>query len=358
MLAAVCRKFKEPLVVEEVHLRPPMATEVEVEIKACAICHSDIHYADGAWGGNLPAVYGHEAAGRVLSFGDAVTGFQTGDPVLVTLLRTCGCCPSCVGGRPARCEAGRDPMLSPLSLPDGTRVEHGLVTAGFAERVVVDQSQIIGIPESIPMDSASLLSCGVITGVGAAVNTVGVRPGSSVAVVGVGGVGLNAVQGAKICGAAKIIAVDVSKDKLEDAFEFGATDTLLVDDSKPHRKLKQLTGGRGVDFALVTVGAIEAHQAAMRYLAPSGTLVVVGLPPSGASISIQPELVAFLSQGIIGSSMGDTVLRRDIPYLLDLYDQGRLKLDELITGRFSLKDINRAIRSTVAGNARRNVIVF
>jgi len=358
MKAAVCREFGKPLVIEDVQLRPPGLGEVEVKLEACAICHSDISYAEGAWGGKLPAVYGHEAAGRVSAVGEGVSGFTPGDTVIVTLLRACGHCPSCSGGQPARCETGVDPANSPLSLPDGSPLAQGLETGAFAERVVVDQSQLAPIPDDIPMDSASLLSCGVITGVGAVFNSARVPAGSSVVVIGAGGVGLNTIQGAAIAGAVRIIAVDLSREKLDAAMEFGATHGVLASDEKPHRAVKQINGGRGVDYVFVTVGSAEAYQTAPRYLCVGGMMVMVGMPPSGAKVSYEPVIVASSSQTMKGTFMGDTLLSRDIPRLVEFYRQGRLKLDELITRRYRLDQINEAIADTKAGNARRNVILF
>lgn len=358
MKAAVCHEFGAPLVIEEVALAAPKKGEVAVKLAACAICHSDILYAEGAWGGHLPAVYGHEAAGHVTAIGEGVRGYAVGDTVLVTLIRSCGHCISCSGGKPARCETGVDRVHGPISALDGTTIEHGLQTGAFAESAVVDQSQLAKIPADMPMDAACLLSCGVITGVGAATNTAAIEPGATVVVIGAGGVGLNAIQGAAICGASKIIAVDLSQEKLDAAMEFGATHGVLASAEKPHRIVKKLNGARGVDYVLVTVGAIPAYQSATSYLSVGGTVVMVGMPPSGASIAIEPVMVAASSHTMVGSNMGDTNLSHDIPYLIDLYQQGRLKLDELVTRRYKLEQINEAIADTVAGNARRNVIVF
>jgi S-(hydroxymethyl)glutathione dehydrogenase / alcohol dehydrogenase len=358
MKAAVCHAFGEPLKIEEVNLRPPLKGEVEVKIAACAICHSDILFAEGAWGGTLPAVYGHEAAGTVVAIGEGVTGLEIGDTVLATLLRSCGHCATCGGGHPAICETKYDRAHGPLTTLDGGVLEHGLDTGAFAERCVVDQSQVVKIPNDIPMESACLLSCGVITGVGAATNTAQIRPGANVVVIGAGGVGLNAIQGAAICGAAKIIAVDLSQEKLDTAMEFGATHGILASSDKPYRAVKALTGGRGADYVLVTVGAVQVYQSAMRYLCAGGTMVMVGMPASGATVSYEPVNVAALAQTMKGSFMGDTVLARDIPYLVELYKQGHLKLDELVTRRYPLEQINEAIADTAAGNARRNVIIF
>ena len=356
--AAVCHEFGADLVIEDVQLRAPQSGEIEIELEACAICHSDILFMDGAWGGHLPAVYGHEAAGRVSAIGDNVKGYAVGDTVLATLIRACGGCVNCATGKPTCCETPYDRVNGPLQTAGGGALEHGLATGAFAEKVVVDQSQVQKIPSSIPLDSASLLACGVITGVGAVTNTAQISPGSTVVVVGAGGVGLNTIQGAVIAGASEIIAIDISEDKLDGAIEFGATHGILATSEKPHRQVKALTGGRGVDYVFVTVGAIPAFESAPKYLATGGSVIMVGMPPSGAMMSIEPVVLAGTSQSLVGSKMGSTVLKRDIPYLVSLYEQGRLKLDELITRRFSLDQINEAIADTRAGNARRNVVVF
>jgi len=357
MKAAVCHAFGEDLVIEEVTLRAPGPGEVEIRMSACAICHSDITYAKGDWGGFLPAVYGHEGAGYVAALGDGVQGLLVGDPVLVTLIRSCGECPNCATGQPARCETGVDRVKGPLTTADGGPLEQGMQTAAFAERVVVDQSQVVKIPADMPMASASLLSCGVITGVGAAINTGRIRPGSSVAVIGAGGVGLNVIQGAAIAGAARIIAVDLEPSKLTAALEFGATDKVLASDTAVD-ELRTLTGGRGVDTVLVAVGSAAVYQTAPDYLCQGGTLVMVGMPPVGAGVTWEPLNIASLSHSMLGSCMGDTVLARDIPYLVSLYQQGRLKLDQLVSKTWAFEDINLAIADTLAGKARRNVILF
>ena len=213
------------------------------------------------------------------------------------------------------------------------------------------------LPEGIPMETAALLSCGVITGLGAAVNTARIRPGEVVVVIGAGGVGLNAIQGARLAGAARVIAVDTNPAKLDAARDFGATDALLATDPKPWAGAKRIAG-RGADAVLVTVGAIPAYDSAARYLAPGGRLVAVGMPHSGAKSAWEPVILAATGQAITGSFMGDTVLARDIPWIVDLYHQGRLKLDELISGRWTLDQINEAIADTRTGAARRNVLIF
>ncbi len=355
--AAVCHAFGEPLKVEDVDLRPPEAGEVEVTLKACAICHSDISYADGAWGGSLPAVYGHEAAGVVTGIGEGVGGLSEGDSVIVTLIRACGQCASCASGAPVACSTPYDGDSGPLKTATGGKLHQAMAAGAFAEKVVVDQSQIAPIPAAIPMEAASLLSCGVITGVGAVVNAAKLKAGEDVVVIGAGGVGLNAIQGARIAGARRIVAVDMTDEKLDTALEFGATDGVLATSEKPWKSVFRALG-KGADAVIVTVGAIPAYEQAPRFLAPGGQVIMVGMPHTGAQASYEPVILAATGQGMKGSKMGDVVLRRDIPWMVDLYQQGRLKLDELVSGRWRLDQINEAIADTKTGAARRNVIVF
>ncbi len=354
--AAVSHAHGAPLQIENVTLRPPGPGEVEVTLEAVAVCHPDISYAHGAWGGALPAVYGHEAAGRISALGPGTPG-TLGQPVLVTLIRACQSCATCGGGAPAYCptDLGLPP---PFTTASGTPVKAAMACGAFAERVTVHASQLAPIPEDMPMDAACLLACGVITGVGAAVNTARVRPGEVVVVIGAGGVGLNAIQGARIAGAARIVAVDLVPEKLSAAKEFGATDGVLASELKPWNAVRQATGGRLADAVLVTVGALPAYETAPRYLAPQGRMVMIGMPHSGERAFYEPVVIAALGQGMIGSKMGDVVLARDIPWMIDLWRQGRLKLEELISARWRLDQINEAIADTRAGSARRNVIVF
>ena len=355
--AAVCHTFGAPLSVEQVELRAPVTGEVEVEVHAVAICHSDISFADGAWGGSLPAVYGHEAAGLISAVGGDVAGLAVGDPVVVTLIRACGHCPSCGEGRPTGCETPYDGDQGPLSMPDGSTLHQAMACGAFAEKVVVDQSQVVKIPGDIAMDAASLLACGVITGVGAVVHAAGLRAGQDVVVIGAGGVGLNAIQGARIAGARRIVAVDMTEDKLADARAFGATDGVLATGETPWRDAKAAMG-RGADAVLVTVGAAAAYDSAPRYLAGGGKVIMVGMPATGAESHYEAANFAALSQAMVGSKMGNVVIRRDIPWMIDLYGQGRLKLDELISNRWRLDQINAAIADTRTGQARRNVIML
>ncbi|WP_439122387.1 Zn-dependent alcohol dehydrogenase [Marivita sp.] len=354
--AAVCTEFGQPLSLEELTLRAPGAGEIEVTLEAVAICHSDIHFAEGAWGGDLPAVYGHEAAGRVSAIGTGVRDLVEGQRVVVTLIKACGTCPNCSSGKPTICEtpgAG----ASPITREDGTAVVQAMNCGAFAERVVVDQSQVVPLPDDMPPEAVALMACGVITGVGAVVNAGQLRAGEDVVVIGAGGVGLNAIQGARIAGARRIVAVDVTEEKLETAKAFGATDGVLATGKAPWKEVMRILG-RGADLVAVTVGAIPAYNHAPRYLGWGGRMVMIGMPHSGAMAEYEPVVLAYMAQGMVGSKMGDVVIRRDIPWLADLYRQGRLKLDELVSGRWSLDQINEAIADTKAGGAKRNVILF
>jgi len=355
--AAVCHEFGKPLHVEDIDLRAPENEEIEVTLGAVAICHSDISFANGDWGGFLPAVYGHEAAGRVSAVGDNVRGLNVGDHVVVTLIRACGYCSNCSGGAPTICETPVDGVEGPIKTAEGAPLMQAMACGAFAEKVVVAQSQVVKIPESVPFASASLLACGVITGVGAVVNAAALRPGQDVVVIGAGGVGLNAIQGARIAGARRIVAVDMSEEKLEIAKEFGATDGVLATGDAPWRDAKKAIG-RGADAVFVTVGVSEVYDQAPRYLGYGGKVVMVGMPKSGESSTYEPVMMAAVSQGMVGSKMGDVVIQRDIPWMVDMYQQDRLKLDELVSGRWRLDQINEAIEDTKSGSAKRNVIEF
>ena len=360
MKAAVCRAFGEKLMIEEVDLAPPRAGEVRVKVAACAICHSDILFADGAWGGTLPAVYGHEAAGIVEEVGPGVTHLKPGDHAVVTLIRSCGHCPSCSRGAQVRCETTFPlDQQSPLTVHGtGETLVHGLRTGAFAEQVVVEASQAVAIPNEVPLDCAALLACGVITGAGAVINTAGVRTGDSVVVIGTGGVGLNAVQGAALVGASPIIALDPSPTKREAALRFGATQSFDPTSENLSGLIRAVNDGRKADWAFVTVGAKTAMEQAPKLISRGGGVVIVGMPASGVTASYDPGWLAADEQRILGSKMGSTRVSIDIPHLVAAYQQGRLKLDELITNRYPLDQINEAIDSVKRGEALRNVIVF
>lgn len=356
--AAVCRAFGEPLVIEELDLAAPRAGQVQVRVVASAVCHSDVHYFEGAWGGELPAVWGHEAAGVVVALGEGVDDVAVGDSVVVTLIRSCGTCRNCQAGVSVSCSGNPPAGVSPLTDASGVAVVHGLGTAAFAEQVVVDQSQVVVIDSELDLVPASLLACGVITGVGAALNTAAIEPGSSVVVIGTGGVGLNAVQGARLAGATTIIAVDINDDKLAAARDFGATDVVNSASTDLAAAVATATSGAMADYVLVTVGAKGPIENAAGLLAANGSVVIVGMPASGVETVIDPGTLAAMNQSILGSKMGTATIRRDIPALVDKYRSGDLLLDQLVTRTCSLDEINEAFASVMSGESIRNVIVF
>ena len=358
MRAAVCREFGEPLVIEDLNLGALSPTDVHVDIAACAVCHSDIHYAEGAWGGTLPAVYGHEAAGTVLAVGADVTSVAVGDRVVVTLIRSCGECDQCLRGNEVFCTATYvADDASRLTDDDNHDVLAGMLCGAFAEEAVVDQSQVVTIPDDMSWAVASTLACGVITGVGAVTNTSSADANSTVVVIGAGGVGLNAVQGAAIAGARAIIAVDLAPEKLEIARSFGATHVATPDDAAA--VIAEATGGRSAaSHVFVTVGAKPAILAGLELLDIGGELIIVGMPALNNEIEVDPVNIASYGQRIIGSKMGTARIQRDIPQLISWYHEGKLKLDELVSGTYPLEDINEAIAAVADGSVIRNVVMM
>ena len=359
MKAAVCRAFNEPLVIEELTLEGPQAGELVVDVKACAICHSDITYMDGGWGGALPALYGHEAAGIVSAVGPETPGVQVGDHVVVTLIRACGQCYYCSRGDRVMCETTL-PLSTrqPIKDASGAPVAQMMNVGSFAEQVLVHHSQIAVMPKDVSFSVASLLGCGVITGVGAAINTTKIKPGESVVVIGTGGVGLNCIQGAALSGANPLIAVDVNDAKLEASKEFGATHGINSKTQDVAAEVKALTNGRMADHVLVSVGVGPAIEQGLGLMGKGAETVIVGMPPSGVTTTFDPSWIAADSQRIIGSKMGSAQTPADIPQLVGLYRGGRLKLDELVTKEYPLEEINEAVAAVKRGEALRNVVVF
>ena len=358
--AAVCRAFAKPLSIEPIKLRSPGYHEVKVRIKACAICHSDISYIDGIWGGDLPTVFGHEASGIVMAKGGGVIGYEIDDHVMVTLIRSCGHCPSCASGAGVLCDQ-KDHLTSgsPIqSSNDKAIINQAMNCGAFAEYVVVHHSQLAKIPKKMPFTSAAVLSCAGLTGIGAVVNSAKLRVGDSVVVIGAGGVGLNAIQGAYLAGADKIIAIDLLPEKLKIAKHFGASHGVMADSEKPWRQIKTITQGRMADAVFVTVGSTAAYDLAPRLLGRMGNVYMLGMPASGQKSHYEPVIFAAVGHGMKGSKMGDVVLARDVPWMISMYEQDRLNLDDLISNTWALADINHAIADTKSGTAKRNVIVF
>jgi S-(hydroxymethyl)glutathione dehydrogenase / alcohol dehydrogenase len=359
MKAAVCYEFSKPMVIEDVALREPGRGEVKIRVAATAICHSDIHDWKGEMPGPTGFIGGHESAGHIEKVGEGVASVKVGDPVVVSLLASCGKCYYCVTGLPHLCLHRFDPPKEPrVHNKKGQALDLKGNIGGFAEFVVVDESQVVKVPKDLPLDIAALLACGVITGFGGVVNRAKVRPFQSVVVMGAGGVGINAIQGAAYVGAYPVIAVDVLENKLKMAMQFGATHMVNAKNEKAADEILNLTQGRGADFVFVTVGSVAAIRQGLTFTGIRGTTVMIGLPNYRDQVSLTPLDLIPTEKNLIGSFMGATNLKLDIPDLINLYKTGKLKLDELVTGRFPLAKINEAMALTEKGEGLRNVIMF
>lgn len=357
MRAAVCHEFGRPLAIEELDLKPPDAGEVNLRVAACGVCHSDVSFIDGAWDVALPAVFGHEVAGVVVAVGDGVDSVAAGDRALVTLVRTCGRCFFCLRGEPTQCE-GRFAIDEAGALRSGdVTIKQGLHVAGFAECVTVDASQVVKLPDGVPLDVVCLVSCAVATGFGAVRNTARVTAGASVVVIGVGGVGLNVVQAAAIVRADPLIAIDTLDSRLGAATRRGARHAINGRQTGVEETVRRLTGGHGADFVFIAAGSAAAAQQAMRLVRRGGTVVMVGMPPTGQAVPIDPGDMADRALHLLGSKLGSIQPQVDLPDIVDLYRRGSLLLDDLVTGRFPLEEINHAIALTRKGAGLRNVIV-
>lgn len=359
MKAAVCREFGQPLVIEDIVLGSVGQNDVHVKLKACSICHSDVSFADGIWGGQLPAVYGHEGAGIVQAVGSAVNDYAVGDHVIVTLIRHCGDCHYCSDDVEVLCEGEFElSAQSPISNSAGETLVQAMNCGAFAEEVLVHESQLQKAPKDMPFDVASLLACGVITGYGAVAHASNLREGQHAIVIGCGGVGLNSLQGASLKGAASVIAMDLDEDKRKLALGFGATHSIDPRDADAIDQVMKITGGRGADVVFVTVGVKAAIDSAQSFITKNGTVVIVGMPSSDTRGDYDPGTMAAWGQKFIGTKMGNSVIAVDIPELLSHYEKGEYKLDELISGRFKLEDVNKALDEVRSGKAIKNVIVF
>jgi S-(hydroxymethyl)glutathione dehydrogenase / alcohol dehydrogenase len=358
--AAVCRAHGARLAIEDLELAAAEGREVRVEVAACAVCHSDVAYARGAWGGELPAVYGHEAAGVVTEVGPDVDGVRPGDRVVVSLLRSCGRCAFCRGGEEHLCDGPFPGDSVPrLRTADGEPVVQAMRTAAFAEEVLVDVSQVASVPRSISLEAASLLGCGVVTGVGAVLDKIRVAPGSSVVVVGAGGVGINVVQGAALAEAAAIVAVEPSRERRAVAKGLGATHGLDPDDGLAE-SVRELTGGRGADYVFVTVGSSSVVEQSLGLVRRGGTVAVVGMPPSDEAFQVVAVDLVHDDVRLVGCKIGagSGRLADVVPRLLRLYEEGRLALDPLVTGRYPLERVNDAMEAAARGEGIRNVVVM
>mgnify|MGYP000005735680 CR=1 FL=1 len=362
--AAVLRAPGLPVSVEEVELDPPRAGEVLVRVAAAGVCHSDVRLADGELGPDRwPMVLGHEGAGVVEEVGAGVTHVAPGDHVAFCFVPACRSCRFCLAGKPNLCEpaalnALRGTLLdgtSRLRLPDGTALQHGLLTACFAERAVVAAGGAVPIPRELPLWQAALLGCGVVTGMGAVRNVARVQPGDAVAVLGCGGVGLQVIAGARIAGATTIVAVDRVPEKLELARARGATHTVDATDEKPVSTIRRLTGG-GVDIAFEVVGRPETIRLAWGALRPGGTAVVVGLAPLGVEASV-PAIEFLTDKSLRGTFYGSGDPAAELPDLARLALSGELDLAGVVTGLDTLEGVEAALHRLRRGEGARTVLL-
>ncbi|MHC8378413.1 Zn-dependent alcohol dehydrogenase [Pseudomonas sp. MDT1-16] len=360
MKAAVVNETGKGFDIQEVEIASPIGREVLVQVKASGLCHSDLHLATHNYGIPLPAVFGHELAGVVLEVGSDVREFEVGDHVVACLIQYCGHCKSCLAGRTYQCqnpnETLRDSSQAPRLTCDGKPVTPGFGTAAFAERALVHENQLAKVPDELPFPQACLLGCGTVTGAGAVINTAGVRPGDTVAVIGVGGVGLNAIAAAKLAGATRIIAIDLQPSKLELAKQFGATDVVDSSKEEPVAKVIELTGG-GVDHAFEVVGLQITSEQAVRMTRVGGDAYLIGVHKPGSKIELMvtEELIG-PQRRLQGVFMGSSNIKHDIPMYAQMYLQGKLNLDDLVSKQINLSQINEAYAELQGGMIARSVI--
>ena len=360
MKAAVLREVNLPLEVEEVEIDRPGPREVLIRTRASGVCHSDLHFVEGKYSIAMPAILGHEAAGTVEAVGDQVSYVQPGDPVITCLSVFCGHCQWCLRGQPVLCTRtdvvrGRD---EPPRLKQGdTPMTQFAQLAAFAEQMLVHEHALVKVRDDVPFDRLALIGCGATTGLGAVFNTAKVEPGSTVAVVGCGGVGLNCIQGAALAGALRIIAIDTVETKLNTAQQFGATDVIDASGGEVVQKVRDLTNG-GVDYSFEAIGLKQTAEQCFEMLGLGGTATIIGMIPEGVKIELDGGTFLRRERKLQGSSMGSNRFRVDMPRYIEFYLQGRLKLDELVSQRLRLEQINEAFEDMKQGEVARSVIMF
>jgi alcohol dehydrogenase len=353
-----------PLSIEEVELAPPGEREVLVQVKAAGLCHSDLSTINGNRPRQTPMVLGHEAAGVVRALGPGVTDLAEDDHVVMVFAPSCGECMPCKEGFPARCERGQAANNAGTLIgghvrlsQGGAAVYHHVGVSAFAEYCVVNRGSVVKIDPALPFDEAAVFGCAVLTGVGAALNTARVFAGASVAVVGLGGVGLNALLGAAVAGASRIVAIDLHDDKLELASQLGATDVINAKDPDAVAKAKALTGG-GVDFGFEMAGSVQAMEMAYRVTRRGGTTVTAGLPHPDARWPLQHVNLTAEERTVKGSYMGSCVPPRDLPRYVDLYRRGKLPVNRLMSDHLPLERINEGFDALASGHTVRQIVMF
>ncbi len=360
MKAAVLREVNKPLEVEEVQMDNPKSHEVLVRTAACGVCRSDLHYITGHYSAPKPTILGHEAAGIVEKVGSEVSYVKPGDHVITCLSVFCGHCEFCTTGRPFSCqnpEVARGDDDEPRMSQNGGDMHQFFSLSAFAEYMLIHEHALVKIRDDMPLDRAALIGCCVTTGFGAVIHTAQVQVGSTVAVIGCGGVGLSAINGAAIAGAGRIIAVDVKGSKLNVAKHFGATDVIDASQTDPVEAVKELTGG-GVEFSFEALGMKETSEQAFGMIRTSGVATIIGMVPEGLMLEIPADSLLSDDKTLKGSNMGSNHFRVDMPRFVDFYLNGKLKLDDMISRRIGLADINEAFDEMQAGAVSRSVIVF
>jgi len=359
MKAAVFREVGQPLEIEEVSISKPGPREVLIRTAAAGVCHSDLHFVEGLYPAPTPMVLGHESAGVVEAVGSSVTYVKPGDHVITCLSVFCGHCEYCLTGHMSLCvnpETKRGPDDEPRLSQDSKVVQQFANLSSFAEQMLVHEHAIVKIREDMPLDRAALIGCGVTTGVGSVFHTAKVEPGSTVAVIGCGGIGLSCINGAALVGAARIIAIDVVESKLEMAKTFGATDVINSNDCDPVEQVRELTGG-GVQYSFEAIGLKKTAEQSFSMIRAGGTATIIGMIPVGVKIELTGS--AFLQEKKIqGSMMGSNRFRIDMPRFIDFYLAGKLHLDEMVSKRIGLADINEAFVDMKSGTVARSVIMF
>ncbi len=356
--AVVARGKGQPVTVETINVPDPGPGEAVVKIQACGVCHTDLHYREGGINDDFPFLLGHEAAGVVESIGDGVTGLAPGDFVVLNWRAVCGNCRACQRGEPWYCFATHT-ATQKMTLEDGTELSAALGIGSFAEKTLVAAGQCTKVDPSARAAAVGLLGCGVMAGLGAAINTGNVGRGMSVAVIGCGGVGMAAIVGSKLAGAAKIIAVDLDDTKLEWATKMGATHTINSAGTDPVTAIQALTEGNGADVVIDAVGRPETWKQAFYARDLAGTVVLVGVPTPDMKIPEIPLIDVFGRGGALKSSWyGDCLPSRDFPMLVDLYQQGRLDLDAFVTEEIALDEVEAAFTKMHEGSVLRSVVVF
>ena len=359
MKAAVFREVGKPLEVEEVEISKPGPREVLIRTAAAGVCHSDLHFVEGLYPAATPVVLGHESAGIVEEVGANVTYVKPGDHVITCLSVFCGHCEMCLTGHLSLCdnpETRRGHEEEPRLAKDSQTVHQFADLSSFAEQMLVHEHAIVKIREDMPLDRAALIGCGVTTGVGSVFHTAAVQPGSTVAVIGCGGVGLSCINGAELAGAGRIIAVDTVENKLDMAKTFGATDVVNASDVNAVGEVRELTGG-GVQYSFEAIGLKQTAEQAFSMLRPGGTATIIGMIPIGVKIELTGA--AFLQEKKIqGSMMGSNRFRVDMPRFIDFYLAGKLHLDEMVSKRIELSRVNEAFADMKSGSVARSVIIF